>query len=453
MCSAHNIHKMDLMSPNRCSPGVNKRKIEEDVSLVRKEESNNTACKISEKVATCVPQILEQLKGGKNVVGRSVSDVRREAERRKSLLLGFDPNQRYKRSTEETVEVQDFTPTIAQPQSSILLHRERSRVIDNDRVEESSETWLVKSRPLPSMAIGAIAGLGEGAVFDSHCHLDVLYHRFRTEKIAVSRLVGSLEMDGEALGDKFGGCVTNFHDPREWSRGVDGSKVSEVVKVADNDDRVYLSIGCHPHFADRMTPNGLLQLDRLVRGDREILMSVVAIGECGLDYSVKNTVDKDLQKKVFYDQLLLGLKYNLPIVLHIRDAEKDGYEVLEHAGVPADWIMHRHCFTGDWSAAATWLHRFPSSKIGIAGCVTFNRAAQIHQTVRNLPLNRILLETDAPYFLPVGVDSNVYPFSFSQPGHVIHVAAKVAQIKRIPLEEVLAANRRNVTEVYGIKLN
>ena len=77
-------------------------------------------------------------------MGRSVSDVRREAERRKSLLLGFDPSQRYNSSTEETVEVQDFTPQIAQSQdqSSILLHRERSRVIDNDRVEESSEEEL-----------------------------------------------------------------------------------------------------------------------------------------------------------------------------------------------------------------------------------------------------------------------------------------------------------------------
>ena len=90
-------------------------------------------------------------------------------------------------------------------------------------------------------------------------------------------------------------------------------------------------------------------------------MSVVAIGECGLDYSIKNTVDKETQKKVFYNQLKLGLKYNLPLVLHIRDAEEDGYQVLEAAGVPADYQIHRHCFTGGWPAACTWMDKFPAS--------------------------------------------------------------------------------------------
>merc|ERR1712034_86981 len=90
---------------------------------------------------------------------------------------------------------------------------------------------------------------------------------------------------------------------------------------------------------------------------------------------------------------------------------EDGYRMLEHAGVPADWSIHRHCFTGDWATASTWLDRFTASKIGITGCVTFSSATQVHDTVRKMPLDRLLLETDAPYFLPVGVDKRQLPFS------------------------------------------
>ena len=283
-----------------------------------------------------------------------------------------------------------------------------------------------------------------GAVFDSHCHLDMM----KTRRMSTPQDHGGLLGEtGQDMGELFGGCIANFCDPRGWAMGREGLAVSQTVKEASRDDKAFISFGCHPHFADRMAYRQWVQLERLLRGQA---MSVVSVGECGLDYSVKNKVDKELQKQVFHDQLLLALKYNLPLVLHIRDAEDDGYRVLEHAGVPADWIIHRHCFTGDWATASTWLDRFPASKIGITGCVTFSSATQVHETVRNMPVDRLLLETDAPYFLPVGVDKSEIPFS--QPGHVLHVAAKVAELKVIALEEVLTATRRNVTEIYGVKI-
>jgi len=373
--------------------GGKKRKMEDnkEVSTVRRD------CKITEKVASCVPHILRQVRAGMGQL-----------------------------------------PVVGGDAAHLAAVRENANIRTQAPVVPAKD-W---------------ASLGPGSVFDSHCHLDILYHRFRLESNTGSarRLEDSLRLDGEGLDDRFGGCVANFCDPREWARGPQSNKVSDLILGADKEDRVYLSIGVHPHFADRLSPGGLGQLDRLVRGDNDILKFVVAIGECGLDYSVKNTVDRTLQKKVFFNQLILGMKYNLPLVLHIRDAEEDGYQVLEAAGVPADYQIHRHCFTGDWPAACTWLDKFPASKIGIAGCVTFRGAVHVHQTVRQIPLHRLLLETDAPYFLPVGVDRNLYKFSFSQPGHLVHVAAKVAELKKIPVQEVLAANRRNVTEIYGIKL-
>jgi len=451
---------------NESSPAVKKRKFEEE-GLLEKTGKTEASVEICEKVATCIPHILKQVVAIKpdlnaedkdikvSTVGTSVSDIKKEAERRKLLRLGFVPTQDEKSSVNNR-DVDDNCCSsgdqTSRPRARLSLPDKgsNSELVSTSQTPGQEQWWGQRVgmgsfvRRTPYLIDQTQVGLG--SVFDSHCHLDILYHRYRAEGLEVKGQ--SLEWVVGGLGDKFGGCIASFCDPRVWSRGLNDWKVPDAVRAAVAKEEVYLSIGCHPHFADRLTSGSLDVLDRLVR---DMLMSVVAVGECGLDYSAKNKVDKELQKKVFHDQVMLALKYNLPLVLHIRDAEDDGYRVLEHAGVPADWIIHRHCFTGDWATASTWLDRFPASKIGITGCVTFSSATQVHETVRNIPVNRLLLETDAPYFLPVGVDKRELPFS--QPGHVLHVAAKVAELKGLALEEILTANMRNVTEVYGIKFS
>ena len=95
---------------------------------------------------------------------------------------------------------------------------------------------------------------------------------------------------------------------------------------------------------------------------------------------------------MFAGQLKIALKFKLPMVLHIRDAEADGYSVMQFAGVPPSWPIHRHCFTGNWSTAATWLDHYPGSKIGVTDLVTYKEAAKVHQVVRTIPLNRLLFK-------------------------------------------------------------
>jgi len=296
-----------------------------------------------------------------------------------------------------------------------------------------------------------------GSVFDSHCHLDFIYRRLRGEKVFghVQSLQSCLDMDGEELGDKFGGCVANFCHPGDWGQGRSGRLVSDVISDSVKDRRIFLTIGCHPHYADRMQGNNKMdQLAQLVSGrSRYFKGKVVAVGECGLDYSKKNTVPKEIQKQVFADQLKLALKFKLPIVLHIRNAEADGYSVLQTAGVPSSWPMHRHCFTGDWATASTWLDRYPKSKIGVTGLVTYPEAIEVHQVVGSIPLNRLLLETDAPYFLPARTDKNVYSSTCALPSHVLHVAAQVAAIKQVQLKVVLEHNLSNIKEIYRVGSN
>ena len=107
-----------------------------------------------------------------------------------------------------------------------------------------------------------------------------------------------------------------------------------------------------------------------------------------------------------------------------------------------------------WKEAESWLELFPGSKIGLTGVVTNANAKAVHEVAKRVPLDRLLLETDAPYFLPAELAKSASPYSyrFSQPGQIIHVAAQIAALRDFTLEKELAANRRNIEEVYGIAM-
>ena len=207
-----------------------------------------------------------------------------------------------------------------------------------------------------------------------------------------------------------------------------------------------MTIGCHPHFAYHLGDTRVEQLTRLAREPN----LAVAIGECGLDKGPNNQVPLYVQKKAFRCQLKLALECQLPLVLHIRDAETEARQVLQEMKVPREWPIHRHCFTGSWSDASSWLELYPGSKIGITGLVTFKGASSTHEVVRRIPLERLLLETDAPYFLPSKVPRTGRNRPMANPGHIAHVAAQVATLRNVNIKEVLRANRQNISEVYKV---
>ena len=90
-------------------------------------------------------------------------------------------------------------------------------------------------------------------------------------------------------------------------------------------------------------------------------------------------------------------------------------------------------------------------KIGVTGLVTFKRASKVHEVIRKIPLDKILLETDSPYFLPPEAKTKSYPYKFSLPGHVLHVATQVAALKAVNLRVVLEQNLKNVKEIYKVE--
>ena len=278
-------------------------------------------------------------------------------------------------------------------------------------------------------------GLAVGSVWDSHCHLDFLASKLahagtrRGEELEVA-----LALDAAPLGAAFGGCVANFCDPAGWRCGAGGRHVSPVLRSCMAQPRVHLALGCHPHFADKLGRREVERLEVLLLARRG---GVVAVGECGLDTSNKNSVPMRRQVEAFRAQVELALRLRLPLVLHIRGAEEEGRRVLSGAGVPPSWPIHRHCWNDTWEAAESWLQLFPGSKLGVTGLVTSPRNRALHEVVRRLPLSHLLLETDAPYHLPALAKTGAYRHAFSHPGHVLHVAAQVIGYSLVGLNMML----------------
>ena len=202
---------------------------------------------------------------------------------------------------------------------------------------------VMQSSALPSYSYDPRM-LQRGAVWDSHCHLDILASRLQRVGVRRGEDLGvTLERDGEGLEDKFGGCIANFCEPRSWTHSSGGRDVVDELRNCMAQSKVFLAIGCHPRFADRFGSIQLQRLELLARGRKG---GFVAIGECGLDLSHNNKVSLNVQKKAFSAQVSLALRLKLPLVLHIRRAEKEGQQLLQELGVPHSWPMHRHCFKG-----------------------------------------------------------------------------------------------------------
>ena len=188
----------------------------------------------------------------------------------------------------------------------------------------------------------AYSRLPPGSLFDSHCHLDILSRRLRLgPSLDLRQLVTS---DPQLDWASFGGCVAVYCHPRDWRGGP-----SLSLQRATGEDRAHLALGCHPHYSN-LWHLGSTKYE-LEAAMRRLGTRLVALGECGLDYTRKNLVAREQQMRVFREQVLLALRLDLPLVLHIREAEEDGLKVLEDAGLPRDWRLHRHCFTG----GLTWM--------------------------------------------------------------------------------------------------
>uniref|UniRef100_A0A3Q3XN43 Uncharacterized protein n=1 Tax=Mola mola TaxID=94237 RepID=A0A3Q3XN43_MOLML len=266
---------------------------------------------------------------------------------------------------------------------------------------------------------------------DTHCHLDMLYG-----KLGFRETFSSFrELYQSSFPPQFRGCITDFCNPRVM--------VKEALwEGLLAEDMVWGAFGCHPHFAK----------DYSNVYERDILMAMrhpkaVAFGEMGLDYSHKNSTSASKQKEVFERQLHLAVAMQKPLVIHCRDADDDLMEIMRKC-VPREYKIHRHCFTNSYRVIEPFLAEFPNLYVGFTALITYFRATEARDALCHVPLDRIVLETDAPYFLPRQVNKAVC--QFSHPGMGIFTLQELSLLKGEDMQTVLATIRDNTTKLYGV---
>ncbi|MFT4769219.1 MAG: TatD DNase family protein [Glaciecola sp.] len=240
-------------------------------------------------------------------------------------------------------------------------------------------------------------------IIETHCHLDYLEADALAEELQTAREVGV---------------------ERIITIAVSPGNLDTVQDLAQREDRVFCTQGVHPHEAEAYNA----EVDQRIR-QAASNPKVVAIGEIGLDYFYDHA-DRAIQRQVFADQLLIAAACDLPVVIHSRDADEDMQAILtEHLeSLPKRGVIHS--FSSGLSLAEFALEA--GFMLGFNGMVTFNSANNVRDAVALTPVNQILLETDAPYLTPVP-----YRGRSNGPRYLPFVAEKVAEIKDLPIEELL----------------
>jgi TatD DNase family protein len=218
--------------------------------------------------------------------------------------------------------------------------------------------------------------------------------------------------------------------------GFDRPTINRAMELIEQYEFLYASIGWHPVDAIDMKDEDLAWIEELSNHSK-----VVAIGEMGLDYHWDKS-PKDVQKEVFRKQIHLAKKVKLPIIIHNRDATQDIVDILREEGAEeVGGIMH--CFSGSPEIAQECVDM--NFYISLGGPVTFKNAKKPKEVAKEIPLEKLLIETDCPYLAP-----HPNRGKRNEPAYVKLVAEQIAELKEVSLEEVENITTENAKKLFNI---
>jgi TatD DNase family protein len=257
---------------------------------------------------------------------------------------------------------------------------------------------------------------------DSHCHIDgPEYDSDREEVIARARDAGVSFMLNVGTGDPNSGAF------------------ERAVELAEKHSEIYAAVGVHPHDAKLFDDAAEQRLLNLLGQSKR----VIAWGEIGLDYHYDHS-PRETQRDVFRRQLRLARENNLPVVIHSREADDDTITILreELTGYKRAGVLH--CFGGSLAMAQAAIEL--GFCISFAGNLTFKKAEDLREVARQLPLGRLLIETDCPYLTPV-------PFrgKRNEPARVVETARFLASLHSEELEAIARITSENFTKLFGVR--
>ena len=258
--------------------------------------------------------------------------------------------------------------------------------------------------------------LGNPKLFDIHSHLN--FPDFNKDR---------------------GDVIKKMKEENIWTIcvGADKKTSQECVELAEKHENIFASIGLHPTDNDE-----IFDIDYY----RELAKhpKVVAVGETGLDYyRIENRELRIKQVEIFIKHIELALELNKPLMIHCRDAHDDVIEILKAKSLKlkANLRGNIHFFSGVWEQAQKYFDL--GFSISFAGPITFSN--QYNETIKNAPIDKIMIETDSPFVAPTP-----YRGKRNEPIYVIEIAKKLAEIKNLSLEKVIKQTTRNAKEVFVI---
>jgi TatD DNase family protein len=252
---------------------------------------------------------------------------------------------------------------------------------------------------------------------DSHCHLDgKVFDTDRDEVIQRAIDSGIERMLAIGTGD----------GPPD---------LEPAIRLADRYPVFLATVGVHPHEAAKYDDQSSPRLRELLRHPK-----VVALGEIGLDYHYDFS-PRDVQKRVFIEQIAVAKEAQVPIVIHTREAWDDTFALLEEHWKPSGLGGIMHCFTGSTKEMERTVEL--GFHLGFGGVVTYPKAVEVHESARVAPLDRLLLETDAPYLAPVPKRGKR-----NEPSYVLGTARRIAELRSTTLEEIARATTANFERLF-----
>ena len=267
-------------------------------------------------------------------------------------------------------------------------------------------------------------------MIDTHAHLDFKeFNEDRDEVIKRAHETGVKK-------------IINVGCSPEHSQGA--------VDLAQNYDQIYAAVGVHPHDANKINDEILDDLKKLAQNKK-----TVAIGEIGLDYYRKNADltltarihadPKELQKSSFIKQLNLAKELKLPVIIHCRDAYEDMLEIVNSFSGGKSIRGVTHCFSGNREFAKAFLDL--GLYLSFTGAITYtkNPEAEIFKVIKEVPLDKIMIETDSPYLAPVP-----HRGERNEPAYVKFVAEKIAEVKGMTFKDVEKVTSENAEKLFRI---
>jgi TatD DNase family protein len=216
-----------------------------------------------------------------------------------------------------------------------------------------------------------------------------------------------------------------------------GADIEEGKKVAAFDrEGVFKSIGLHPHYIEKCSEDVFNEIKARIKNCKNI----VAIGEIGLDF-FKSPTSKEKQTEVFKKFLTVARDFNLPVIIHSREAHNEVYEILKEFNIEKKGVIH--CFTGDLNTAKKFIDI--GYFLGIGGVITFPNAKILKDTVKEISIDFVVLETDAPWLAPQQQRGKR-----NEPMYLKYVISEIAKLKNVNEDEIIETTTKNAEKLFNI---